>query len=431
MPAATARSVISWVRVDQLVGDRSGLFDVGVSSTDAQSCRLDPVRFDANRRRAHLRDGADVVGRDGGLEGDGSVSAGVGERSLVSCDLGGADERFKVGVLVGDGDRAASVADGFVDATAPERDSGSDDGAIHGEDTVSDAVVGGDDRQGVVPSPEHEHRVCGVSGEQRAAGSEHPDPPGVLDSDDREPGDVVVASGDQVRVCRVHVDEVLVIGGAVCLGDPDRFVGGGDAVVDPTKARQHQAHDAEGGGAHPMSVGHLGHGQCSPERRLGLDVTVFDHQLATECEERQCLDLARWPVGNQRCRLPAGVPGPQPVAGGPAVVAEPFEGGGQPLGFGVTLEERHRRLGQGDRSHRRANAIAGGGGMEEQGRLVETGERLRIGDGGPQAKGALEMVGGVGRALRPVVLRGRLARRRQRRSVARRLRPSGRRAAPI
>ena len=64
------------------------------------------------------------------------MSAGVGERSLVSCDLGGADERLEVGVLVGDGDRAASVADGFVDPTAPERDSGSDDGAIHGEDTV-------------------------------------------------------------------------------------------------------------------------------------------------------------------------------------------------------------------------------------------------------------------------------------------------------
>ena len=48
-------------------------------------------------------------------------------------------------------------------------------------------------------------------------------------------------------------------------------------------------------------------------------------------------------------------------------------------------------------------AIAGGGGMEEQGRLVETGERLRIGDGGPKAKGALEVVGGVG--LRSDLLR--------------------------
>ena len=34
--------------------------------------------------------------------------------------------------------------------------------------------------------------------------------------------------------------------------------------------------------------------------------------------------------------------------------------------------------------------------MEEQRRLVETGERLRIGDVGPQSKGALEVVGGVG-----------------------------------
>ena len=98
-PAATTRSIISWVRFI------SSSATARASSTSASARR--PLSRANSTRSASMptavahdrRDGVRVVGRDDRLEGGGRVSAGVGERSLVGCDLGGVDERLGVAAL--------------------------------------------------------------------------------------------------------------------------------------------------------------------------------------------------------------------------------------------------------------------------------------------------------------------------------------------
>ena len=144
-----------------------------------------------------------------------------------------------------------------------------------------------------------------------------------------------------------------------------------------------------------MGVGDLGERQRPPERRLGFDVAALDHQLSADRDERRRLHPARWAVGEERRRLLASVSAARPVAGGPAVFSEPSEGCGATLGFRIG-EERHRCLSELDGVFGRAMAVRRGGTTHEQRRLVETGERFRVGDVGPHFDGPLEVVGGFG-----------------------------------
>ena len=235
------------------------------------------------------------------------MSTGVVERSAVGGELRGADERSVVGVFVGGREGPADVAGGFVDPTPVERDASHHDRAMQAEDAGDDTAVGGDHRQRVIPTAEHPKGLGGARAQEDAVGGEHPEPPGVLKAGDRQPSDVVVAAGDQVRGDHVDVDVHDVVARAVLFSDLDGFVGRGDAVVDPPEARPHHAHGGEGGGAHAMRIRRLGHPQRTKQRRLGVEVARLDHQLAAEREKHHSLDLARRPVGNQRRRLPAGI----------------------------------------------------------------------------------------------------------------------------